>query len=242
MTTTNRRCPHCSDPLPEGSDARRQYCTDACRVAAYRRRQRTLPERTEDARLRAQLASVAGKLVDAEKELRQSRARENVSARELADLRRELAAERRSSTREIASQASKNASFRGQLATAVGELSMMRRNWSAAAEAKVSTDEVAGLRQRVVTLQDRHTRLLARYNELVSAAELAATERQQLQGVVRQWDTLCKRLYSATGGQPPTSKDRHILETWRRFRKAAAEPVIGRGRTPASGGTTTGDM
>ncbi|MBN2565984.1 MAG: hypothetical protein JXB46_09780, partial [Candidatus Eisenbacteria bacterium] len=32
-------CIHCGEPLPHGSSRRRRYCSDACRVAAARRRQ-----------------------------------------------------------------------------------------------------------------------------------------------------------------------------------------------------------
>jgi hypothetical protein len=35
-----RLCDHCSGPLPAGSRADRRFCTDSCRVGAYKRRQR----------------------------------------------------------------------------------------------------------------------------------------------------------------------------------------------------------
>ncbi|NUL44095.1 hypothetical protein F7P69_02635 [Cellulosimicrobium funkei] len=184
---------------------------------------------------RDRLAIVSAQLVQAEAALAQIRGRFRERDHELAELHIQLAAERRSSARAIAGQASRTASVRGQLATATGEVLALRRNWSATADDTVASVEVTGLRQQLATVQERYEQLASGYQELADAAELAATERQQLQGVVRQWDTLCKRLYKATGGQPAAAVDKDILATWTRFREAVAAPAGNRGRMPLTG-------
>jgi uncharacterized coiled-coil DUF342 family protein len=207
-------------------------------MAAYRRRQAASPERTEAARLRTRLDWASAQLVQAETALGQARGRVRDRDRELAELRFQLAAERRRPPNAIVDQANRTASVRDQLATTAGELAVLRRNWSATAEDRVATAEVTGLRQQLATLQEKYGQLSARYQELSEAAELAATERQHLQGVVRQWDTLCKRLYKATGGQPAAAVDKDILATWTRFRQAVATGTGHRGRTPVTGQAT----
>jgi len=154
---------------------------------------------------------------------------------EITRLRVELAEARRSAARALVVQANDAAGVRDRLATATGQLSELRRNWSAMAEARVATAEVTGLRDQLATVQGQYAELSARYQELSEAAELAATERQHLQGVIRQWDTLCKRLYKATGGQPAAAVDQDILATWTRFRQAVATGTGNRGRAPVTG-------
>ncbi|XKH52068.1 hypothetical protein LG284_08415 [Citricoccus nitrophenolicus] len=178
---------------------------------------------------------MSSQLFQAEAALAQIRGRVRDRDRDLAELRLQLAAERRASARVIAGQASRTAGVRGQLATATGELFALRRNWSATADDTVASVKVTGLRQQLATVQERYEQLATRYQELAEAAELAATERQQLQGVVRQWNTLCKRLYRATGGQPAAAVDNDILATWTRFRDAVAAPAGNRGRMPVTG-------
>ena len=187
---------------------------------------------------RDRLAIVSAQLIQAEIALAQIRGRVRDRDYELAELRLQLAAERRSSARAIAGQASRTAGVRGQLATVTGELFALRRNWSATADDTVASVKVTDLRQQLATVQERYEQLATGYQELADAAELAATERQQLQGVVRQWDTLCKRLYKATGGQPVAAADRDILATWTRFREAVATPAGNRGRMPLTGQAT----
>ncbi|MFC4371899.1 hypothetical protein [Citricoccus nitrophenolicus] len=184
------------------------------------------------------MADVSAQLVQAETALAQSRGCLWSRDREISLLRAELAEARRSATRALVIQASDAAGVRDRLAKASSELSAMRRNWSAMSEARVATAEVTGLRQQLATLQDQYGQLSARYQELAEAAELAATERQHLQSVVRQWDTLCKRLYKATGGQPTAAVDKDILATWTRFRQAVSTGTGNRGRTPVAGPMT----
>ena len=238
VSTPIRRCAHCSEPLAEGSDARRKYCNATCRVAAYRRRQTASPERTEAARLRTRLDRASAELVQTETALGQCRGRVWDRDQEVTRLRAELAEARRSAARALVVQANDAAGVRERLAAATGQLSELRRSWSAMVEARVATAEVTGLRQQLASLQGQHAQLSTRYQELSEAAELAATERQQLQGVVRQWDTLCKRLYKATGGQPAAAVDQDILATWTRFRQAVATGAGNRGRAPVTGQAT----
>lgn len=232
---SGRRCESCGKRLPKGSRKNKRFCDAACQKAGSRCRTRPAATTSKRATARDLLAVVSAQLVQAEAALAQSRGRLWGRDREIAWLRAELAEARRSATGALVSQANNAAGVRERLATASRELSALRRNWSATAEARVATAEVAGLRQQLATLQDKYGQLSARYQELSEAAELAATERHQLQGVVRQWNTLCKRLYKATGGQPATAVDKDILATWTRFRQAVADPSGNRGRAPVTG-------
>ncbi|MGW9550893.1 hypothetical protein ACWG8W_07545 [Citricoccus zhacaiensis] len=181
---------------------------------------------------------MSAQLVQADAALAQIRGRVRERDLELAELRLQLAAERRFSAKAIAGQASRTAGVRGQLATAQGELFALRRNLAAPVVDTVAKVKVTRLRQQLATVQERFEQLVTRYQELAEAAELAATERQQLQGVVRQWNTLCKRLYKATDGQPDAAVDKDILVTWTRFREAVAAPGGNRGRMPVTGQAT----
>ncbi len=238
VVPVGRRCESCGKHLPKGSRKNKRFCDAACQKASARRRTRPATSTTKRAAARDLLAVVSAQLVQAETALGQARGRLWDRDREVAWLRAELAEARRSAARALVGQANRAAGVRDQLARTAGELSALRRNWSATAEARVAAAEVTGLRQQLATVQDRYGQLSARYQELSEAAELAATERQHLQGVVRQWDTLCKRLYKATGGQPAAAVDRDILATWTRFRQAVATGTGHRGRTPVAGHPT----
>ncbi|TFI47278.1 hypothetical protein E4A41_08750 [Micrococcus endophyticus] len=92
--------------------------------------------------------------------------------------------------------------------------------------------ELARLRVSVARLRQDNESLSAQLRELSAAAEVAATERRQLQGIVRQWDTLCRRLAKSVTGQTVTATDKRILATHARFRSA----VSAAGRTTTKGG------
>lgn len=238
-----RRCESCGTKLPEGSRKNKRFCNAACQKADARRRTRPTASTTARAAPRDLLAVVSAQLVQAETALAQNRSRLWDRDRELAELRVQLAEARRSATMALVGQAKRTAGVRDRLATATGELSALRRKWSNTDEARVATDEMTGLREQLATVQDKYGQLSTRYQELYEAGDLAATERQQLQEVVRQWDTLCKRLYKTTGGQPAAVVDRDILATWARFRQAVATPSGNRGRAPVAGqaaGQSTG--
>jgi hypothetical protein len=42
------RCRRCSGPLPFGSTVRRRYCSDVCRVTAWRERERASDPRSSE--------------------------------------------------------------------------------------------------------------------------------------------------------------------------------------------------
>lgn len=231
------QCESCGQPLPETSRKNKRFCGAACQKAAARRR--VHPGRET---LRAQLAFVSSQLTRTRTALGQSRGRVHDREMELAALRVQLAAERRKKPTALIGQANRAAGVRTQLAASNRQLSALRRNWSATAEEQVATAEMTGLRQQLATLQKKHGQLSDQYAELAAAADLAATERRQLQVVVRQWDTLCKRLHKATGGQPAAAVDKDVLATWLRFRQVVATPSGNRGRTPLSTPATTGSV
>ncbi|MGO1699615.1 MAG: hypothetical protein ACTHZD_14805 [Micrococcaceae bacterium] len=219
MTTLQRTCSFCGDPLPAGSSPARKYCSQAHRRAASRRRQPFEPS-TEKGKLRTQLNKLAEAHAQVVTELARSRSRLADRDRTITQLRSELAEERRRSADAIWKQANRTSSVRDQLATATSELSTLRRNWTANQDAAMAGPDVTKLRTRLANLQDRHDRLAGQYAELAEAAQDAATERAGLQGIVRHWDSLCRRLYKASNGQPPAAKDKEILATWTRFRTA----------------------
>jgi len=116
-------------------------------------------------------------------------------------------------------QAERTRSVRDQLATANSEVATLRRNWSRRAAAATDSQEVTELRDRLAAVTHRYDSLVAKYRELSEAARYAATERKHLQGIVRQWDAMCVRLYKATGGRPKRDADKKVLATWSRFRE-----------------------
>ncbi|NWN87254.1 MAG: hypothetical protein HLX51_01710 [Micrococcaceae bacterium] len=118
-------------------------------------------------------------------------------------------------------QAGRTHAVRQQLAVANSEVAELKRNWTARSAAEDTTGQETGqLREQLATLTGRYNDLAAKYRDLATSAERAANERKQLQGLVRQWDAMCVRLYKATGGRPRKESDKKILATWRQFRKA----------------------
>lgn len=117
---------------------------------------------------------------------------------------------------------------RQQLAVANSELANLKRNRTARAAAQDTTgQENDRLHKQLATVTGQYNELAAKYDDLSASAERAATERTQVQALVRQWDAMCVRLYKATGGRPRKAADKKILATWTQFRKAV--------RTSASG-------
>lgn len=233
MTNLKRTCSFCGTPLPEDCSPARKYCSQAHRRAASRRRQSFEPT-TEKGKLRTQLGNLAEAHAQVVTELARSRTRVSDRDRTITQLRQELAAERRRAADAIWKQANRTSNVRDQLATATHELSTLRRNWTAAQDAASAGPDVTKLRTRLATLQDRFDRLAGQYAQLAEAAQDAATERAGLQGIIRHWDTLCRRLYKASNGQPAAAKDKEILATWTRFRTALSGHA---GQTSATGTT-----
>lgn len=161
--------------------------------------------------------------------------RKTDQVRQLAKL---LAAERRSADKAIRDQAERTVAVRADKAALAGQLADLRRSWTqqppatAVATAVATEADMAELRRTVATLRQDNESLSAQLRELSAAAEVAATERRQLQGIVRQWDTLCRRLAKSVTGQTVTATDKRILATHARFRSA----VSAAGRATTQGG------
>ena len=222
--TTPRSCAHCALPLPDGAARARRYCSPACRSAAYR--QRTAQTAVHPAVVRVR--DLESQLIAAETRIGQltaSNVRKTDQVKHLAKL---LSAERRSADNALHGQAVRTAAVRQDNARLAGQVTDLRRSWSmATADTDLSPEQVAALRDRLASLRDRHEELATAYQRLSAAAEVAAAERVQLQGIVRQWDTLCRRLAKAVAGQTVSAADKKILATHKRFRSAVAGP--GRG-------------
>jgi uncharacterized protein (DUF3084 family) len=144
-----------------------------------------------------------------------------LSERDLKIRRLENALRRAEHQIEVAAneQAERTRTVRERLATANSEVATLRRNWSRRAAAATDSQEVTELRERLAAVTHRYESLVAKYRELSEAARYAATERKHLQGIVRQWDAMCVRLYKATGGRPKREADKKVLATWSRFRE-----------------------
>lgn len=160
--------------------------------------------------------------------------RKTDQVRQLAKL---LAAERRSADKAIRDQAVRTVAVRADKAALAGQLADLRRSWThrppaTAVATEADMAELARLRVSVARLRQDNESLSAQLRELSAAAEVAATERRQLQGIVRQWDTLCRRLAKSVTGQTVTATDKRILATHARFRSA----VSAAGRTTTKGG------
>ncbi|MEX3565332.1 hypothetical protein [Micrococcus endophyticus] len=218
-----RPCAHCADPLPEDASPRQRYCTHACRSAAYRARTAGQAPDPAVLALTAQLDAERAQRRDAETRIGQLEARVRRKTEQVQQLAGQLAAERRSAAVAIAGQANRTVAVRADNAALAGQLSALRRSWSVAtAGTDLTPDEVAALRGQLSALRARYEGLSVRHRRLSAAAEAAATERAQLQGIVRQWDTLCRRLAKAVAGQPVAAVDKRILATHARFRSAVA--------------------
>jgi len=214
-----RACKSCEKELPSSAPAHQKYCSSTCRERMKKRRKRSKVstiEPTELHRLQA-MEQRYDELQIHHRKLRQRLEGRDLKIRRLehalrrADLQIELAAE---------AQAQRTRAVRDELATANNEVATLRRNWSRRAAAATDSQEVTELRDRLAAVTQRYESLVAKYRELSEAARYAATERKHLQGIVRQWDAMCKRLHTATKGQPRREADKKILASWRKFRQA----------------------
>lgn len=114
-------------------------------------------------------------------------------------------------------QALRTRAVRDELAMSQSQVAKLKRNWSVRSAAGDET--VTRLRSDLATVTDEYNELATKYKQLTAAAKSAAEERKNLQGIVRQWDYLCKRLHVATKGRPRNDSDKKILATWSQFRK-----------------------
>lgn len=248
MSTPSSSCQHCGTSLPAGTDARRRYCSPACRTAAYRSRRTGQVESPAVARVR-ELEALVSSLSTENGQLR-GRVRDRDER--IHRLAGQLAAEQRTADRAIRGQAGRTVAVRDRLADRTRELSAvsadrdrvatelsetadtlatLRRSWTLHAGRTPDSQEVATLRRTLAGVRADRDTLARRYDELSAAADSYLAERRQLQGIVRQWDRLCRRLDKATGGRPRTEADRNTLGTWRAFRRAVSGQQATAGRT-----------
>ena len=214
-----RVCKSCDEKLATSAPAHQKYCSSTCRERMKKRRKRSKisnVEHTELQRLQA-IEQRYDQLQIHHRKLRQRLEGRDLKIRRLehalrrADLQIEAAAE---------AQAQRTRAVRDELATANSNVATLRRNWSRRAAAATDSQEVTELRERLAAVTHRYESLVTKYRELSEAARYAATERKHLQGIVRQWDAMCKRLHTATKGQPRREADKKILAAWRKFRQA----------------------
>lgn len=216
--TTIRVCKSCEQELPASAPAQQKYCSPTCRERMKKRRTRLKRSTTDHLELQRLQAieqrydelQTHHRRLQQRLEVRDLKIRRLEHALRRADLQVEAAAE---------TQAQRTRAVRDELAMANNEVATLRRNWSRKAAAVNSSHEVTELRERLAVVTQRYESLVAKYRELSEAARYAATERKHLQGIVRQWDAMCIRLYKATGGRPKREADKKILATWSRFRE-----------------------
>lgn len=213
-----RQCKSCGEAFPRDARANRKYCSDRCseRERKRRYRQRQHPNVREEGDPLLEAVKRLEQLEVEQFKLKPKLADRNNTIRNLnralhrAELKIEAAA---------AEQAQRTRAVRDELAAANTEVATLRRNWSRKAAAVTDGQEMTELRERLAAVTHRYESLVAKYRELSEAAQYAATERKHLQGIVRQWDAMCVRLYKSTGGRPTRDADKKVLATWTRFRK-----------------------
>lgn len=213
-----RVCKSCEKELPASAPAQQKYCSSTCRERMKKRRTRLKLSTTEQVELQ-RLQAIEQRYDDLQTHHRKLRRR--LEDRDLKIRRLEHALRRADLQVEAAAegQAQRTRAVRDELATANSEVATLRRNWSRRSAAAGSTQEVVELRERLAAVTQRYESLVSKYRELSEAARYAARERKHLQGIVRQWDAMCIRLYKATGGRPKREADKKVLATWSRFRE-----------------------
>lgn len=213
-----RSCKGCGNPLSEDAPPQRKYCSRQCSNREAKRRSRSR-KTTKGRSLIEQLESLENELTELRSQNRKLTQRLSDRDRKIRRLEHAL---RRADTQletVAAEQAQRTRAVRDELAKANTEVAALRRNWSRKAAAATDSQEVTELRERLAAVTHRYESLVAKYRELSEAARYAATERKHLQGIVRQWDAMCVRLYKATGGRPKREADKKVLATWSRFRE-----------------------
>lgn len=216
MTTSpRRRCAGCQNLLPDRASPRRRWCTEKCRKATTRR-QAAQDEAT--ARWAEATARQKAQLTAAETVAGQRLAAIEDRDRTIAALKVELAAERRRAAEAMTGQLNRSAVVRDRYELSTVQVAELRTQLATAA----SPGEVATLRDRLAGFRTANNRLSEENRAMAEALQRAVTERTQLQTIVRQWDTLCRRLKTATGGRPANPTDQKILATWTRFRSTVA--------------------
>jgi len=217
MTSQDQRaCQECDRALPEDARRTQKYCSDTCQRRAGSRRFRAKRQaekatsQTENEQLREVLEHWKAQYRKRNEQLREHKLkiRRLQNALRTAEHQVEVAANE---------QALRTRAVREELAMSQSEVAMLKRNWSVRSAADDET--VTKLRSDLATVTDEYNELATKYRQLTGAAKSAAEERKNLQGIVRQWDYLCKRLHVATKGRPRNDSDKKILATWSQFRK-----------------------
>lgn len=211
-----RRCKSCGTQLPLNARANTKYCSKRCsereRKRRYRQRQRSEIQVNRDPLLEAENSiqvleveqfKLKQKLADKDRHMRRLQ-----NALRTAEHQVEVAA---------SEQALRTRAVRDELAMSQSQVANLKRNWSVRSAADDET--VTKLRSELATVTDEYNELATKYKHLTAAAKSAVEERKNLQGIVRQWDYLCKRLHVATKGRPRNDSDKKILATWSQFRK-----------------------
>lgn len=217
-----RQCKGCKNTLSLEAHHNQKYCSAQCRQRekVRRFRQRRDPKTQEQTHRLEDIESDFEQLkVHYEKQT------ERLAERDLTIRRLEHALNRAEHQVEVVAdeQAQRTHDVRQQLATANSEVAALRRNWSVRADADMAGPAVRQLRDQLSTVTGQYQELVAKYRELTEAAQYAANERKHLQGIVRQWDSMCVRLYKATGGRPRRESDKQIMATWTKFRKLVSK-------------------
>lgn len=217
-STSERRCRECQKPLPDDARGNRRHCSNACknRSAARRYRAKQRPAVKDELDQNGELQNKLDKSKKDVRTLEKRLAERNLKIRSLKN-----ALKRAENQVEVAAdeQAQRTRTVRDQLATTQTEMATLKRNWSVRSNADTASEPVTQLRTQLATVTGYYNELATKYQELTAAAKAAAEERKHLQGIVRQWDHLCKRLHVATGGRPRKNMDKKILTAWLRFRK-----------------------
>ena len=217
-----RQCKGCPEVLSDAAHPNQKYCSVKCRQRekVRRYRLRRVPDAAERVSRLETIEQDFEILKDEFKTFERNK-NELLAARDLKIRRLEHALKRAEHQVEVAAneQAERTRSVRDELALANNEVANLRRNWSPKNAAATSSQEATELRERLASVTERYNSLVAKYRELSEAAQYAATERTHLQGIVRQWDGMCVRLYKATGGRPKKAADKKVLATWSQFRK-----------------------
>lgn len=213
-----RLCKSCKAELSATAPAQQKFCSATCRERMKKRRQRLKVQVAEVGELE-RLQTVERHYDQLQTDHRKRGQR--LTERDLKIRRLEHALQRTELQVDVVAeeQAQRTHDVRQQLATAKNEVTTLRHNWSARADADAAGPEVLQLRERLTTVTANYNALVAKYRQLTEAAQYAANERKHLQGIIRQWDSMCVRLYKATGGKPRRESDKKILSTWSQFRK-----------------------
>src|SRR5699024_5444438 len=210
----------CDVPLPDDAHHARKYCSRACKYRMPSRKHRARKADNTDA-VDRQLEQIRHELYECQTAYYQSQQLYETNLSERArEIRRLKHALRRSEHQvEVAAneQALRTRAVRDELAMSQSEVAKLKRNWSVRSAADDET--VTKLRSDLATVTAEYNELASKYQHLTAAAKSAAEERKNLQGIVRQWDYLCKRLNVATKGRSRNESDKKILATWSQFRK-----------------------